>query len=158
MKTFSEYINENTDELLNAKISYSLKGGSIHKDEFTWTINKSNILIKDIKKRKKVFAYRVFALSEKDWAKKFEGGYTEIGNINLENGLTSLTLDKKMMNRFSGSNDQTIRLKIKMKEYTEILDDSAYPEEKEILGNNVRWKVIEIDDNYDDWFIIGEQI
>jgi hypothetical protein len=156
MKTFRNIVE--LEELKNAKISYSLKGAKITKDEFIWTIHKQKILVKDIIKRKKVNAYRTFSLCEKEWFKQFDNGYTETGNINTEKGLTSFTLDKQMMNRFSGSNTQTIRLEIIMKEYAEILDDSAYPEEKEILGYDVKWKVTGIDESYRDWYIYGEQI
>lgn len=52
----------------------------------------------------------------------------------------------------------TIELEIKMKEYSEILDDSMYPEEAEILGNNVKWVVTDLDDDARNWYIIGEQI
>ena len=45
-----------------------------------------------------------------------------------------------------------------MKEYTEILDNSLYPEEKEILGYDVKWKVTRIADEEYGWWIVGEQI
>jgi hypothetical protein len=159
MKTFRELAESNSEEeLRNAKLSYSIMGSTVIKDELKWTWKKRNMLIKDIKKRKKRIAYRAYSLSDRDWESLFEKGYTEIGNINLEKNFVSLTLDRGMTNRFSGTNEQTIRLEIKMKEYTEILDDSVYPEEAEILGHDVKWKVTGLDEDYRDWYIFGEQI
>lgn len=155
-ETFREIVE--IDILINAKKSYSVLGSNESKGIFSWDMDKKKMLVKDIKKRKPVIAYRTYSLSEKEWNKYFDGGYTEIGNKNIEKGLTSLTLDKKMLNRFKGGGDITIELEIKMKEYTEILDDSIYPEEKEILGNDIKWKVTDLDDNTRNWYIIGEQI
>jgi len=158
MLKFIEFIAESAKELENSKISYSYLGSQGRSEEFMWSQYKRKLLIKDIKKRKTRVAYRTFSLSEKDWTKKFEDGYTEIGNKNLEKGLTSFTVDKNMLGRFRGGNEVTIIIELKLKEYTEILDTSAYPEEKEILGNNVKWKVTGLDDSTDTWHILGEQI
>lgn len=158
MLNYTTFIIESSKELENAKISYSYLGSQGSAGEFSWSQYKRKLLIKDMKKRKTRIAYRSFSLSEKDWAKKFEEGYTEIGNTNLEKGLTSLTLDKNILGRFRGGNEITIIIEIKMKEYSEILNVSAYPEEAEILGNDVKWKVTDLDDNHRNWYIIGEQI
>ena len=154
---FKEFLNEK-DNLKNAKISYTKLGSSDSKGEFSWNMNKKNILIKDIKKRKKIKAFRTFSLSEKKWNEYFETGYTEIGNENLEKGLTSFTIEKKMLGRFRGGNDITIVIEVELNKYSEILQDSAYPEEKELLGNDVKWVVTGLDDDNDNWYIIGKQI
>jgi hypothetical protein len=159
MKSFRELAESNSkEELLNAKLSYSLLDSPDSAGKESWTPSKRKLLINNMKKNKSVIAYRTYSLSEKDWAKKFEDGYTDIGNINIEKGLTSLTLDKKMLNRFFGGGDVTIIIEIKMKKYIVIGDDSAYPEEAEILGNDIKWKVTGLDDNHRNWYIIGEQI
>ena len=146
------------ENILNAKQSYSVKGSSLSKGDLAWNMTKQKEIIKEIKVRKPVLAYRTFSLSEKEWNKYFENGYTDIGNINVEKGLTSLTLNKKMVGRFAGAGEITIYVEIKMKEYCEILDDSIHPEEKEIIGNNVKWKVTGLNDLHRNWYIIGKQI
>jgi len=150
--------NIKTNELINAKMSYSAIGGKDNIGKFNWNMDKKKIILKNIKKQKPIVCYRTFSVSEKEWQKMFDAGYTEIGNINLEKGLTSFTIDKKMKTRFLGGNDVTIELEIKLKNYIEILEDSLYPEEQEILANDVKWKVTALDEEARNWYIIGEQI
>ena len=154
---FKELLLEN-EELKNAKKSFSLMGSQGVSTEYTMNPKKEKLLKKDIKKRKPVTAYRTFSVSEKEWNKMFENGYTEIGNINFERGFNSFTLDKNMLQRFYGGGDITIILEIKLNKYSPILNNSQYPEEKEILTYNLKWKVIDIDDSQRNWWIIGEQI
>ena len=154
----SEYrrlLEDNT--LSNAKYSWSAKGGPLSKGKYRWTKDKQNLLISNIKKQKYVKGYRTYSLSEKEWFKMFDDGYTEIYNINTESGLTAFSTDKKMINRFRGGGEITIVLEIYLKKYIKI-DESFYPEEKEILTNNLKWKVSDIDDTKSYWYIKGEQI
>ena len=158
MKTFKELYESSIDnQLKDAIIAYSAKGGP---DAIKYPLSYEHIktLTKQIKRNKKITAYRTFSKSDLEWNKMFEDGYTEIGNINLEAGLTSFTIDPKMINRFRGGNDNTIVIEIKMKEYVPLLNDSLYPEEQEILGNDVKWKVTEIDDTKQNWYIKGIQL
>jgi len=149
-------LNEKED-LLNAKKSYSLKGAQGQKG-FEWTKAKKNLIISNIKNNKEIIAYRTFSLSERDWGKLFEKGYTEIGNVNKELNLSSFTLSRNMMRRFGGGGEETIRLEIKLNKYIKILDDSVYPEEQEILTSNLIWEVTGVKDYSQGWFLEGKQI
>jgi len=154
--SFKEFLT--AEPLSNAKLAYSVKGSAMSKDKLSWSMQKQKLIIADIKKHKPVKAYRTYSLSENTWNKLFNSGYTEIGNINIEHGLTSFTLDKKMMNRFAGGGTITIRIEVILNKYSEILETSIHPEEQEILGYDIKWKVIDIDDSQASWYIKGEQI
>ena len=151
-------IKEVLEILLDEAIkAYSAKGGELAR-EFPYSKKMENVIIKNINLRKNLFGYRTFSLSEKLWNKYFEDGYSEIGNINIEKGLTSFTKDEHMLNRFRGGNEVTIVIKIKLKKYLDITKKSIYPEEQEVLGYNTKWKVTKIDNKKHGWFIIGEEI
>jgi hypothetical protein len=156
MKKFKELLEDN--KLINVKKSWSAIGGNDSKGDYAWDMKKKKSLEKDIKKRKPKVAYRTYSLSEKEWNKYFENGYTEIGNKNVEKGLCSFSTNKKMVKRFLGGGSETIVIEVKIKRYSEILNDSLYPEESELVTNNLEWKVTNIDDSSRNWWIIGKEI
>ncbi len=152
------YFKELVENIVNVKKSWSAIGGNDSKGDLSWDMKKKKNLEKDIKNRKSIIAFRTYSLSDKDWNKLFENGYTDVNNINVEKGLASFSTDKKMSRRFLGGGAVTIIIEVKIKKYSEILDDSLYPEEKELVTNNLKWKVKSIKDNERNWWIIGEQI
>lgn len=88
----------------------------------------------------------------------FENGYTEIGNINFESGLTSFTLDENMTRRFRGGNEVTFVIEVELNKYLPILENSLFPEEAEVLAFNVKWEVTGIrEEKYGRW-IVGKQV
>jgi hypothetical protein len=153
---FKELLKD--EELKNVKKSFSLIGSQGIPNEYIMTPKKEKLLKKDIKKRKSITAYRTFSISEKEWSKMLENGYAEIGNINFERGFNSFTINKNMLKRFYGGGDITIVIEVELNKYSPILNDSQYPEEKEILTYDLKWKVTDIDDSQRNWWILGKQI
>jgi len=150
--------NKIDPELLNAIKSYTNIGGYLRSEDYVWTSKKRDILIKNIKKRKPVIGYRAINVSEKQWFEMFENGYTEIGNINFESGLTSFTLDENMTRRFRGGNEVTFVIEVELNKYLPILENSLFPEEAEVLAFNVKWEVTGIrEEKYGRW-IVGKQV
>jgi hypothetical protein len=154
MRRYERVFEEDIDISIKAYTSIGGQGAS----KFPFTISHKNTLIKAISKNKKIIAYRGYAVSEKEWERKFESGYTEIGNINIEPGLKSFSLDKNRRGSYS-SGEQSVFLKIELNKYLPILEKSIYPEEQEILTYDLKWKVTK------DWeykhgiaYIEGKQI
>jgi hypothetical protein len=153
MKTFKQLFVENLSSSVKA---FSAMGGA-DASKYPYSMADKNVLIKNIKRNKPITAYRGYHLKEAEVQGLVEAGKWEVGSILVEKGLNSFSKDKNRRGAFAGGGEIAIYLEIKIKTYLDISGLSIYPEEQEILVNNLKWKIIKIPEART-WYLIGKEI
>ena len=154
MKSFKQLFE--SDDLSYSAKAYSATGGNLA-SKYPYSLKDQKILIRNIKRNKPITAYRGFHLEESEVQKLVEDGKWEVGSVIIEKGLNSFSKDKNRRGTFAGGGEIAIYLEIKIKTYLDITELSIYPEEHEILVNNLKWKITEIPEART-WYLIGKEV
>jgi hypothetical protein len=133
------------ENVINAIKGYSAIGGNMSY-KFPFRKTESEILKKylsQIKKQKKIIAWRGIGVSEKEWDNLFyKEKITEKNSIIKNNNkIESFTLDKIRAAGY-GSGEIRVIFEAELNSYLKIKEYSIYPIEDEVLIYNKKFKVI----------------
>jgi hypothetical protein len=142
--------------LIDSAKAWSAKGGG-DASLYPYSMSDQKLLIKNIKRNKPITIYRGYHLKESEVQKIVENGEWEVGSKLIETGLNAFSKDKNRRGTFAGGGEIPVYIEIKAKTYLDISQMSIYPEEQEILTNNLKWVITDIP-NGRAWYLKGKEI
>ncbi len=107
---------------------------------------------KVIKNEHELFVYKTFSMGKKEFRELLRSQYMRKGHVNIEEGLMTVTQLRHLPKRFIGGSDYAVIVRLRITSYFNIAKYSIFPEKREVLVNNLKWKVS------GDWKMVGNRV